>query len=229
MRIGTANVKIDIGRRRSETCLTNMLAASPDVVALVEWGWKRRRILGRHAKSYRFPTWRRRLRFKHPTSGHVYAYPLVGGIPAVVDASWGEVIACRKVPSSGPHGRVGGRTATELLIRRRSDGALLPFRLVHLHAHHDDPAHLAAWREGVETAATWVESWTGYSCHILGDINKNLRRIGELVSCFEGNRPFKTGPHGGTIDHVFAAQEADDVEAVPIPSDHPRGVVAVYE
>lgn len=227
-RVGTANVRVGLEAKKSGECLALMLDAGPHVLGLVEWGWRRRSILGKHATSYRFPGLRKRIGLGHPTSGPVYAYPLIGGIPAVVDAAWGEIVACRKVPSSGPHGRIGGRTATELLVRRRSDGRTLAFRLVHLHAHHDDPNHARAWQEGVNTAAEWAESWTGYPRYILGDINKNLERIGDLVSCWVGHKHQVTGPHGGTIDHVYGLTEADTIEAVEIPSDHPRGVVAAY-
>jgi hypothetical protein len=228
MRVATANVKVGLGEQKSEACLKAMLKAEIDVLGLVEWGKKRRRILSRHAKSYRFPKLRRLAGFKHPTTGYVYVYPIGGGIPAVVDASVVEVISCRKVPSSGKHGSVGGRTATELILRRRSDGLTIPLRLVHLHAHHDDPDHKAAWREGVQSAAEWAESWAGFGPFVLGDMNSTIANVGDLVSCWKGHRRVTTGPHGGTIDHVYGPRQSFSVEAVPIPSDHPVGVIATY-
>lgn len=228
MRVATANVKVGLGATKSATCLTRMLAADPQVLALIEWGWRRRTVFGKHATAYRFPRLRKAFRFTHPTSGYVYTYPLIGGIPAVVDASWGEIVGCRKVPSSTKHGRVGGRTATELIVRRRSDGVPVAFRLVHLHAHHDDPNHLAAWREGKDASTEWARSWGGFPRFVLGDMNKPLYRLPGLVSCWLRRDKVATGPHGGTIDHVYAPVPADRVVAVRIPSDHPVGVVADY-
>lgn len=228
-RVATVNVKVGLGVDRSEECLERMLAALPHVLGLVEWGRRRRRILTKYAAGFRFPRLRRRLGFTHPTTGYVYVYPLLGGIPALVDAAYAEVLACRRVPSSSKQGRrVAGRSATELLIRRRSDGRLIPLRLVHLHAHHDDPAHRAAWLEGLASAEEWAESWRGYARYVLGDINKRLLELDGLVSCWAGRKALPTGPHGGTIDHVYGPTEAEKLELVRVPSDHPLGVVAVY-
>lgn len=227
MRVATANVLKTLDPDEAGASLDAVLARRPQIVGLQEWQRDRRDVLARRGALYRLPRLRKRLGRKPATSGYVFGYPLGGAPPVGVDAAWGELLAVRSITLSRARKGVRASKACEAIIRVHETGAIVPVLDLHLLAHHDRPAYLAAWREGRAAAIEWAESWAGFERWVLGDTNKHLMDLPPLVSCWKGNDVEPTGPGGGTIDQIYGVRRASKVRRIKTLSDH-YSLVADY-
>lgn len=225
-KILTLNVLKTLTPLQARHALTKALAQRPHLGGLQECDSRQRdQLLAEAGTLVRAPRLRRLLRRRPPFRGYVLGRPLRGGPVVLADADVFRLERLRSVVLT----RTGSRPtrATAAQLRERVTGTVHHVLVVHLLAHHDDPAQLDGWREGVAAARAWAESQHGVTCWVLGDTNKNLLRLPPLVSCWTLCRPLPTGPHGGTIDSVYGTRPALDVAAVEVGSDH-RAVVATY-
>lgn len=211
MRLVTANVLKTLPPPKAAAALNAALNKKPHIIALQEWGSSRNRLL-------------REAEFKHHYS---FVTPVNGGPPLGILDSWGEWLTVRNLPLA-PKGKAARATrGVEGIARARGSGRIHVVLNIHLLAHHDDPAHLRAWREGRQSVIEWAKAWGAYNRYVLGDGNKHLMDLPPLDSCWEGHRAQPTGPHGGTIDAIWTNRRSDFVDAFPIGSDH-KAVVADY-
>jgi hypothetical protein len=191
--------------------LATVLDKKPNIVGLQEWGDSRDGVLLRTS-----------LR-----AGYSFVSPKNGGPPVGILDSWGEWLTVRKIPLA-PKGDANRATyGVEGIARQYGTGRIRVVLNIHLLAHHDDPAQLRAWRIGRSSVIEWAKGWEGYSRFVLGDGNKHLMQLPPLVSCWDGHRAEPTGPHGGTIDAIWANRAAKAVDAYRTRSDH-KFVVADY-
>lgn len=223
------NVKVTLSDDRAEAALTACLVKKPSILGLQEWGRGRRRPLAKNAAPVRFVTTlllKRKVK-AHPSTGYAFAYPRLGGQPVLVDVSFGTIVACRLVPLSKRRKGVRATYGTETLIVEHATNLLWAVLNVHPVAHPDRPANKAAWGEAIESIEDWADTWTGHPRVVLGDMNKQLMRIGPLRSCWYGHPKQATGPGGGCIDHVYTSAVSVDVDTIRTTSDH-KAVVATY-
>lgn len=226
MRIGTLNVKVDLDDGKALASLDDMLYAEPDILGLQEWPRDRSTILRQRGTVIMFPRLRRLFR-RQPTSGYVFVYP-IGGQPVGYDAEKFQLVAVRSHRLARRRFNVRATRGTEVILMRRAGGTVAVLN-THLVAHHDRPLNAEAWEEGRKAVFRWSLKWIGYRRFVMGDMNKNLTRLGGspgLVSCWAGHAAEPTF-RDRVIDHIYGNRLSKAAYVVPTPSDH-HGVIADY-
>ena len=199
----TANILKELDNESAARALNKTLRNEPDLVAVQEWGRDRRDLL--------------------PDE-----YAWSGGMPIGVHPTWGDLLISRTVLVSRARGDARASRATEALILR---GRRLHIVLnVHLLAHHDEPANLAGWREGIQWIEDWVAGIQRYQPKVqpwvMGDVNKHNLRIEGLTSCWKGN-PLLPTFRERTIDGIWTNKKANAARVIKTPSDH-HSALATY-
>lgn len=219
--VATANMLKTLGEKPARQAAEMVLGHRPHFGGLQEWLAERDPILRDLGTLIRFPAVRAK---QQPTRGYVFVRPFRDAPVGFYNARVFGLERLRTLTlAPGPR----PTRATEMLLQHRSARTTVPVLLIHLLAHHDQPAYKKAWECGRAAAMDWAESWHGTDTFVLGDTNKHLMDLPPLKSCWDGNFPLPTGPGGGTIDTIYARRRAAQPITVHTASDH-HAVVATY-
>ena len=200
----TANVLVDLDQRATARVLARVLSPRPALVGLQEWGADRTNLLDAHDD---------------------YDWCRPGAMPVGIRRSVGKVVGSERIILARSRRGVRTTYATEARIREHNGREHVVLNL-HLVAHHDRPANLAAWQEGRRAVESWVRQQRDAQPWVMGDVNKHDLDFKGLVSCWHTNRLLPTfGPR--TIDGIWTTQRADDADTIETASDH-RAVLARY-
>lgn len=228
MKVITCNVLVNMHITPTKWALDKLLSKKPHILSIQEWeGKERTQLLKNRTTVIKFPRLRKFAGTAYPTTGYVSAIPARGGPPVIVDASWGEVLTCRRITLAPARKGVRATVATEALIRVRQTQKVIPVLNTHLLAHHDRPEYKAGWERGRRAAEDWAESWAGYFCLVMGDMNDHMMPLPPLVSCWTAKKPRPTFGVHRTIDHIYARIVSRTVRVFDVGSDH-LAVEATY-